>query len=329
LSYYNGCSGGGRQGFMEAQRYPADFDGIIAGAPGYNRTDQSFQLVLASQATHKDEASFIPQAKLKLLHDAALKSCDARDGLADGLISDPMRCSSDPQALACKAGDGADCLTAPQVAAAKRLYAPVVHPKTGEQVFPGVEAGSEPRWTINAGGPRPLGMSDDLFKYVVFQDPQWDFRTLEVEKHLELARKADGGTISVFAPDIKAFVDRGGRLLIYHGWGDTNVPPRSSVVYYNKVAARLGAAQTSESVRMFMVPGMGHCGGGEGPNVFDTVTVLEEWKEKGKAPAEMLASRIEDGKVVRTRPLCPYPQLAQYKGSGSIDKAENFVCRNP
>ena len=328
LSYYNGCSGGGRQAFMEAQRYPADFDAIIAGAPGYNRTDQSFQLVLASQATHRDEASFIPPAKLKLLHEAALKSCDARDGLADGLIGDPLRCSPDPQVLACKAGDAADCLTPPQVAAAKRIYAPVVHPKTGEQVFPGVEAGSEPRWTINAGGAKPLGMSDDFFKYVVFQDPKWDFRTLDVEKHLELARKADGGTISVFAPDIKAFVDRGGKLLIYHGWGDTNVPPRSSVLYYNTVAASLGA-KTSDSVRLFMVPGMGHCGGGEGPNVFDTVTALEAWKETGKAPTEMLASRVEDGKVVRTRPLCPYPQIAQYTGSGSIDKAENFVCRNP
>ena len=329
LSYFNGCSGGGRQAFMEAQRYPTDFDGIIAGAPGYNRNDQSFQLVLASAATHKDEASFIPQPKLKLLHDNALKACDGRDGLVDGLIGDPMRCSANPEVLACKGGDGPDCLTPAQVAAAKKVYSPVIHPKTGEQIFPGVEAGSEPRWTINAGGPRPLGMSDDFFKYVVFQDPKWDFRTLDVEKHLELARKADGGTISIFKPDIKSFVDRGGKLLIYHGWGDTNVPPRSSVIYYEKVAASLGAQKTYDSVRLFMAPGMGHCGGGEGPNVFDTVSALEEWKERGKAPAEMIASKLEGDKVVRTRPLCPYPQLAQYKGSGSIDKAENFVCRNP
>jgi feruloyl esterase len=327
FSYFNGCSGGGRQGFMEAQRYPDDFDAIIAGAPGYNRTDQSFQLVLASQATHRDEGSFIPASKLPALHKAALDACDAKDGVADNLISDPLTCRLDPRILACKGSDGAACLTPPQLKAAQSIYAPVVDPRTGTQVFPGVEAGSEPRWTVNAGGPRPLGMSDELFKYVVFKDPEWDFRTLDVAKHLDMARKADGGTISATSANIKPFVERGGKLIIYHGWGDTNVPPRSSVEYYDRLVQTLGKDQVASSTRLYMVPGMGHCGGGEGPNTFDMVTAVEEWKEKGQAPVEIMASQIVDEKVVRTRPLCPYPLVPRYKGSGSIDQAASFVCR--
>jgi feruloyl esterase len=327
LSYFVGCSGGGRQAFMEAQRYPQDFDGIVAGAPGYNRTDQSFQLVSASQATHRDAASFIPPAKLAVLHRAALEACDGRDGLRDGLISDPLRCTFDPAVTACRGADGPECLTRAQVQAAAKIYAPVINPSTGEEVFPGVEPGSEPRWTVNAGGPRPLGMSDDLFKYVVFKDASWDFRTLDVAKHLQLARQADGGTVNATSPDITPFVERGGKLLIYHGWGDTNVPPRSSVNYYNRLVETLGAHEVDRSVRLYMAPGMGHCGGGEGPNVFDALSAVEEWREKGKAPAGILASKVTDDRVVRTRPLCPYPQQAHHKGSGSIDEAQNFVCR--
>jgi feruloyl esterase len=326
LSYFVGCSGGGRQAFMEAQRYPQDFDGIIAGAPGYNRTDQSFQLIAASQATHRDGASFIPPEKLAVLHRAALNACDQRDGLLDGLISDPLRCSFDPAVTVCKGTDAADCLTSAQIQAAKAIYAPVRHPQTGEEVFPGVEPGSEPRWTINAGGPRPLGMSDEFFKYVVFKDANWNFRTLDVAKHLDQARKADGGVVSANSPDIKPFVSRGGKLVIYHGWGDTNVPPRSSVNYYNRLVDTLGTSEVNRSVRLYMAPGMGHCGGGEGPNEFDALAALEQWTEAEKAPGAILASKVTDGRVVRTRPLCPYPQIATYKGSGSIDDASNFVC---
>jgi feruloyl esterase len=329
FSYFVGCSGGGRQAFMEAQRYPQDFDGIVAGAPGYNRTDQSFQLVAASQATHRDAASFIPPEKLAVLHRAALSACDQRDGLIDGLISDPMGCKVDVSVTACTGTDGPGCLTAPQVRAAKAIYEPIVNPRTGEEVFPGVEPGSEPRWTVNAGGARPLGMSDDFFKFVVFQDPGWDFRTLDVANHLEQARKADGGIVSATSPDIRPFVSRGGKLVIYHGWGDTNVPPRSSVNYYKRLVETLGASDTDRSVRLYMAPGMGHCGGGEGPNTFDALTALEQWREEGNAPAEILASQLADGRVVRARPLCPYPQIARYKGSGSIDEASNFVCRVP
>jgi feruloyl esterase len=329
LSYFTGCSGGGRQAFMEAQRFPEDFEGIIAGDPGFDRTGESFQLVSVAQATLKDPASRIPPEKFAVLHQAALDACDARDGVKDGIISDPTHCKFDPAVTQCKGADSPSCLTPAQVEAAKKIYAPLKDPKTGEEVFPGFEPGSELRWAGTVGGPRPLAMADDLFKYIVFQDPNWDFRTLDVGQHLALARKIDNGTISPTSPNLKPFVGRGGKLLMYHGWGDQNVAPRSSTGYYERLVSTLGKSQVDDSVRLYMVPGMGHCGGGEGPNVFDTLTPLEQWREHGVAPKEIIASQITKGSVVRTRPLCPYPQVAQYKGTGSIDQAENFVCRLP
>jgi feruloyl esterase len=329
LSYFTGCSGGGRQAFMEAQRFPEDFEGIVAGDPGYDRTGESFQLVATAQAALKDPASRIPPEKLAVLHQAALDACDARDGLKDGIIDDPRLCKFDPAVTQCKGADGPGCLTAPQVEAAKKIYAPLNDPKTGKELYPGFEPGSELLWTGTAGGPRPLAVADDLFKYVVFKDANWDFRTLDLSQHLAMAMKIDNGVLSATSPNLKTFVGRGGKLIIYHGWGDQNVAPRFSIEYYQKVESVLGTSQVENSVRLYMVPGMGHCGGGEGPNVFDTLTPLEQWKEHGTAPKEIVASLITKGTVVRTRPLCPYPQVAQYKGSGSIDLAENFACRMP
>jgi feruloyl esterase len=160
-----------------------------------------------------------------------------------------------------------------------------------------------------------------------FKDANWDFQTLEVATHLDLARAAAAGVIDATSADLKPFIDRGGKLLIYHGWGDTNVPPRSSANYYDRLVETLGARQVADAVRLYMAPGMGHCGGGEGPNIFDALTAVEEWREQGKPPAEILASQVVDGTTVRTRPLCPYPQVPRYTGSGSLDQAANFVCR--
>ncbi len=327
FSYFTGCSGGGRQAFMEAQRFPEDFDAILAGAPGYDRTNQSFQLVAVAQATHLNPESFIPKEKLPALHKAALYACDALDGVADGLISDPMRCQFDPAIIQCTGADTANCLTAPQVAAARKLYSAIKDPRTGQEIFPGYEPGSELQWVNTATTPRPLGMSDDLFKFVVFKDPSWDFRTLDLSKHLELARKIDGGNISAASADISRFINRGGKLIIYHGWADPNISPRSSVRYYQRLAGTLGGPPVENSVRLYMVPGMGHCGGGDGPNQFDLLTALENWREHGQAPGEVIAAKLENGKTVRTRPLCPFPQLARYKGAGSIDDAKNFACQ--
>jgi len=328
LSYFNGCSAGGRQSFMEAQRFPEDFDAIIGGAPGYNRTDAAFQTMQMYQATHRDAASFIPAAKLPAIHRAAIAACDGLDGLKDGLISEPAKCEFDPGVLVCKGADGAGCLTQPQIAAARRIYAPVIDPRTNQDVSTGLEPGSELHWDSVAGD-RPHSMYNDLLRFVVFRDPNWDYRTLDVAKHLDLARKVDGGILAATSTDLKPFMNRGGKLLIYHGWEDQNIPPLSSVNYYQRLLKAMGKEQADTAVRLYMVPGMGHCGGGDGPNVFDMVAVLEQWREHGRAPAAIPASKMEDGRVLRTRPLCPYPQIARYKGSGSIDQAENFACSMP
>jgi feruloyl esterase len=328
LSYFEGCSGGGRMSFMEAQRFPADFDAIIAGAPGYNRTDVAFQTLGMMQATHATRESFIPPAKYPAIHRAALDACDANDGLTDNLISNPSSCTFDPGVLACKGADGPSCLTQPQIAAARTIYADVVDPKTGTVISPGLEPGSEPQWgAVAANEPHP--MYNDLLRFIVHQDPKWDYSTLDITTDLERARKVDHGILAATSPDLTPFVNRGGKLLIYHGWGDMNIPPQASVDYYNQAVATMGREKAASAVKLFMVPGMGHCGGGDGPNEFDMLAALDQWRDQGKAPAQILASQSADGRVIRTRPLCPYPQIAKYKGSGSVDKAENFSCSAP
>ena len=327
FSYFNGCSGGGRQSFMEAQRFPEDFDGIIAGAPGYNRTDAAFQTIQMIQATHKDAASFIPASKLPAIHQAAINACDSLDGVKDGLISEPVKCQFDPGVLACKGVDGPNCLTMPQVVAARAIYAPVIDPRTKQEVSTGLEPGSELHWDSVAGN-RPHSMYNDLLRFIVFKDPNWDYRALDVATHLDVARKADNGVLLADSTNVKPFTDRGGKLLIYHGWEDQNIPPLSSVNYYTRLSKDMGKPQV-DAVRLYMVPGMGHCGGGDGPSVFDMVAAMEQWREHGRAPAAILASKMQDGRVIRTRPLCPYPQVARYKGTGSIDAAESFACQAP
>jgi feruloyl esterase len=328
LSYFTGCSGGGRQAFMEAQRYPDDFEGIIAGDPGYDRAAESVQLIAAAQATHKDAASLIFKEKFAVLHQAALDACDAADGLKDGIINNPLRCKFDPAVTLCKGADAANCLTAAQVEAAKKLYGPIVDPTSGKEIFPGFEPGTELRFANNTVD-RPLGMAEETFKYTVIGDPNWDFRTLDIGKDFARSRETDKGIVSATSTNLKAYVGRGSKLIIYHGWADQNVAPLSSVNYYDELIKVLGKQAVEDSVRLYMAPGMGHCAGGEGPSVFDTLTALEKWREKGIAPKEIIASQMADGRVIRTRPLCPYPQEAQYKGTGSPDQAENFVCRLP
>ncbi len=329
FSYFTGCSGGGRQGFMEAQRYPADFEGIVAGDPGFDRAAESLQLIAAAQDTHKDAASFIPREKFVVLHQAALDACDALDGIKDGIISDPTRCKFDPGVTLCKGTDGPECLTAAQVEVARKLYAPIIDPKTGKEIFPGFEPGTELRFANIAGAPQPLGMADETFKYTVFHNPNWDFRTLDIGPDIARARKMDHGVVSATSTNLKPYAGRGGKLIIYHGWADQNIAPLVSVDYYEALIKTMGTKMVEDSVRLYMVPGMGHCGGGEGPNVFDMLSALQQWKEHGLAPKEVIASQIVSGNVIRTRPLCPYPQEAVYKGSGSTDEAQNFVCKLP
>jgi len=329
LSYFTGCSGGGRMAFQEAQRFPADFDAVLAGAPGYDRVNQSVQMLMNAKATLDRPASMIPPAKYAVIHRAAINACDAADGLKDGLISDPLNCHFNPKVLECKGADAADCLTSAQVAAAAAIYAGVKHPRTGAAIFPGLEPGSELQWGGPAGGPAPLAVAGDLFKFVVFKDPRWDFRSFDLAKDYDAVHQIDSLDLSPTSPDLKPFAARGGKLLIYHGWADQNVAPRSSVNYYAKLVETIGETRVGDAVRLFFAPGMAHCGGGEGPNTFDALPALEQWREHGKAPSAIIASHLTDNKVDRSRPLCPYPQVATYNGAGSIDQADSFRCAAP
>lgn len=327
LSYWNGCSAGGRQALMEAQRYPSDFDGIIAGSPGLNWTGRATQAVWIAQATHKDEASFIPPAKFALIHDGVLQACDARDGVKDGVLEDPTRCNFDPKVLECKDADGPACLTKAQVETARAIYTPYPNQSNKQAIFPGFERGSELGWNTMAG-PNPFGLGTDLFKYVIFQNPNWDYKTFDFATDVARTEKADNGVMNALNPDLKSFAAHGGKLIQYHGWADPQIAPGSSVNYYKSVLETMGGNNQVQSFyRLFMVPGMAHCGGGEGTSTFDMLSAIEQWVEKGQAPEQIAASRVRGGKTDRTRPLCPYPQVAQYKGTGSTDDAANFVCK--
>jgi tannase/feruloyl esterase len=327
MSYWNGCSTGGRQGLKEAQRFPDDYDGIVAGAAANPRTHlSSWQIWLAQGVL--DPHNYIPPSKYPIIHKAVLEACDASDGAKDGLLEDPTRCHFDPKTIECKAGDEPTCLTAGQVEAAKRMYTAPRNPRTNQPVYFNVEPGSELGWSMLARGPEPFSAATDQFRYVVFKNPDWDWHTLNLDSDVALADKIDNDTINAADPNIKAFLAHGGKLLMYHGWADPGVPPLASVSYYKTAVDTLGGeAKTSDSIRLFMVPGMGHCGGGEGPNNFNMMSAMTGWREDGHTPERIVAAHRTAGKVDRTRPLCAYPQVARYKGTGSIDEAENFTCQ--
>jgi tannase/feruloyl esterase len=328
LSYWSGCSAGGRQALVEAQRFPADFDGIVAGSPGLDWTGRASQAVRGAQLL-KDEGARLPPAKIEMLHRAVVDKCDAMDGLKDGLITDPTKCSFDAGMLQCKGADDGACLTSAQVKTARTLYSTLTDSKT-KRATAGLQPGSELGWT-NLGwtvSARSSGL--DQFRYLVFKDPAWEVDRFNLETDLGRADEEDAGTINAMNVNLKPFIDRGGKLIQYHGWSDSQISPRNSVDYYQRVAERLGGAGNLHgSYRLFMGPGMGHCRGGEGPNVFDAVGALEQWVEQKKAPDQIVASHVTNGAVDRTRPLCPYPQVAKYSGSGSPDDAANFSCRQP
>jgi feruloyl esterase len=328
FSYWNGCSTGGRQAMAEIQRFPADYDGVVAGDPvGYSTHIQAAQLWLW-QIFHKDEADNIPPEKYALIQNAVLEACDALDGVKDGVLEDPTRCHFDPEALACKHGDAANCLTASQVKTAQRSYAGPKNSRTGRQIYPGRERGSELLWGTHSG-PEPSSYAADLYRFTVFKDPAWDYRTFDLDKDVAFADRTASDVMNSIDPNLKPFFERGGKLIQYHGWNDPGVAPQGSVNYYNSVADAMGGAgNVKDSYRLFMVPGMGHCRGG-GTDTFDIVAPLDKWVEKGHAPAQIVASRVTKGAVDRTRPLCPYPQVATYKGTGSTDDARNFSCKAP
>ncbi len=327
LAYWNSCSNGGRQGLMEAQRYPQDFDGIVAGAPAANWTGRAMGSLWVAQIVHRDDAAYIPPAKYPLLNNAALAACDALDGVTDGVIEDPRRCKFDPSTLLCASGDAPGCLTAQQVESARRIYARAIDPATRIEFYPGLAPGSELGWATY-GGPRPFAIGNDYARFVLTRDPASDYLTLNIPTLAVDALRLDNATTNALAPDLRAFIGHGGKLIQYHGWSDPQIPPMHSVNYYNSVVEAMGGTKAIEgSYRLFMVPGMQHCGGGPGTNQFNAMAALERWRESGTAPASIPAAHVTNNRIDRTRPLCPFPLTAHYNGAGSTSDAANFTCR--
>jgi feruloyl esterase len=327
LSFWNGCSLGGRQGITEAAKYPNDFDAIVAGAAAINQMHLMVGRLAANVFVHRSDDSYIPPSKYPLLHDAALRACDAADGVKDGVIDSPTRCRFDPKVLVCKGADAPNCLTPDQVETARTLYEAVKNPGTGNDVLPRLLLpGSEPGWAILAG-PEPLRYTVETFQNIVFKDVNWDWHRFNGSKDTDLALKADNGLLDLTDANLRPFFDLGGKLLMYHGWADPQVTPMGSVNYFNDVIKKLGAGVAGKSIQLYMVPGMNHCRGGAGTDTFDAMAAIEQWVAKGTAPDTIPAAHLTNETVDRTRPLCPYPQIATHKGTGSTDIAANFVCK--
>jgi feruloyl esterase len=324
LSYFQGCSTGGRQGMMEAQRYPEDFDAIIAGAPVYNMVHLSTSQMTLFVEMLKEPARILPPAKIKLFADAVLSACDAKDGVKDSIVSDPQMCKFDPATLLCKAGDAADCLTAAQVDNANRAAYGTVKTKTGALVYPGRSPGFESALRMPAPGAPINPLYSDMNRYIGRQNANWDFMTFDLDADLALAIK-NGSVIEANDPDLAKFKARDGKLLLWHGWADPGPAPENTVSYHDAVVKKLGGARQDDWMRLFLMPGVAHCGGGVGPDQADFLGAMERWKESGVAPNEIVASR-RAGQPEMTRPICPYPQVAKYSGTASTNDAKNFVC---
>jgi len=338
-SYFTGCSGGGQQGLQETQMYPKDYDGVVSGAPANFPTHMwPGELWPAWVAyTMGTQLSLggppgppVPTPKLLTLNAAAVAACDGADGVVDGVIDDPRKCNFNPQSLLCQGPDGPNCLTQAEIDTVKAIYGGLKDPTTGKQFWPGYEKGSEDQW---AGHINPFSIPPSYFKYMVYKDPAWDYHTYDMTSAKNFADiyKADrelGPILNATDANLTPFWAHGGKLLMYHGWSDQNIAPRNSISYLKTVMDKMGDSKRKvpEFLRLFMVPGMGHCGGGPGTDTFDSLGALEQWVENGIAPTKIIASNLGSG---RTRPLCPYPQVARWTGVGDTNKAENFVCVNP
>jgi feruloyl esterase len=327
-AYWNSCSTGGREGEIEAEYYPGDYDGLVIGDAANPMTRQDASTIYMTLAVNKEPGSFISRAKWASYAAAVKAKCDSADGVKDGVIENPLACKFDPSEMACKNGDGDDCLTGPQIEALDKILAGPKNPRTGEQIYPPYPVGVilEP----SRVGLLPEQRGVDLYRSL-FNDPNWDYHTLDFDKDIARADKLGNSLVNaVDETRLKPLFDRGGKILMYHGWSDGSISALQGINYYLKaVAADGGKEKADSSIRLFMIPGMEHCGGGNGTNVFDHLDVITKWVEQGKAPDQIIASRIADGQVVRTRPLCPFPKVAKYSGSGSTDDAANFTCVAP
>jgi len=328
-SYMIECGGGSAAALHEVQKYPADYNGIVVGGHAAHLTRQIFGQLWLWQATHPNGVAVLPAAKLRVIHDAVLAKCDRLDGVNDGVLEDPTRCTFEPQEIECASGDGPRCLTPQQVDAVRKIYAGPTNPRTNERIWSPLYRGSELDWSFFTDAPSPIGIATSTLRDAILKDPNWDYRTspIDYDRDVALADRSDLARVNASNADISRYVQGGGKLILSGGWNNALVPAGAVVDYYGRVESAIGAQATRRSVRLYMVPGMIECNGGPGTDTFDMLDVMRRWVERGQAPTDVLASRVEYGKVVRTRPLCPYPQLATYKGNGSTDDAKNFVCK--
>ena len=343
-AYFVGCSTGGRQALMEAQRFPADFDGVVSAAPVFDWTRVLSGGLKNAQAAFPDPATLakpvVTVEALRLVQSSALKACDAGDGVTDGVIDDPRTCKFDLATIKSCDGDvpAADCLTKPQRAAIAKVYAPL-RDATGV-VYEGQPIGGEAEpggWQAWITGPNERsfnttgqpavgwGFATQFFKYFVFADPAWDYSQYDIAASWRRDTRLWTSFMNADNPDLSAFRARRGKLLLWHGWADPALNALATIRYYDEVVARDATAK--EDVRLFLMPGVLHCAGGPGPDRFDTIATIVNWVEKGEAPSRLIATKRAGTTVMRTRPLCAYPARAVYTGTGSTDDAANFVCK--
>jgi feruloyl esterase len=327
-SYMIECGGGSAAALHEVQKFPADYNGTVVGGHAAHLTRQIFGQLWLWLAAHPNGVAILPTTKLAVIHEAVLARCDMLDGVKDGLLENPTRCAFDPKEIECRTGDGPNCLTTPQVEAVQKIYAGPANPRTNEKIWSPLFRGSELDWTFFTDAPAPIGIATSALR-VILGDPAWDYRTSSVDfdRHVALADRSDIARVNASNSDISEYVRRGGKLILSGGWNNALVPAGAVLDYYNRVEARIGPENTRRAVRLYMVPGMIECNGGPGTDTFDMLGVMRRWVERGEAPNDVIASRVEHGKVVRTRPLCPSPQVATYRGRGSTDDARNFVCK--
>ena len=350
-SYFASCSNGGRQALMEAQRFPEDYDGIIAGAPANFWTHLLTAAVWVDQATLAHAVSYIPPSKLPAISAAVLAACDAEDGVTDGILNDPRRCHFNPATLLCRSADSNSCLTAPEVTALEKIYRGPRNSR-GEQIFPGYEPGGElgnngwAPWITGSAPEKSLlfAFGTQFFSNMVFSNPDWDYRKLNFDSDVQLTDRKLARILNATDPNLSTFKAHGGKLIMFHGWNDSAIAPVNTVNYYKSVVARMGLHQTRDFLRLYMAPGVQHCALGPGPSAFGAsvegakldpqhsiFSALERWVEGGIAPDDIIATKYRNpansaSGALMTRPLCPYPEIARYKGTGDPNDARNFVC---
>jgi hypothetical protein len=350
-SYFASCSNGGRQALMEAQRYPADYDGIVAGAPANYWTHLLTSAVWDAQATTSEEASYIPSSKLPAIARAVNEACDAQDGVSNGILNDPRKCHFDPAAILCKEKDSDACLTAAQTTALRKLYEGA-HDSHGGKIFPGLLPGAEGGpggWALWITGQAPgksllFAFGNGFYGDMVYEKTDWSYRNADLGEAVKAADAKMAKILNATDANLAPFKTRGGKLIIYHGWDDPAISALNSIDYYRSVVSMMGRENTDAFARLYMAPGMQHCGGGPGPDSFgedgpspvekdahhSVQLAIERWVEKGVAPSAIIATKYEgrggSGSVQMTRPLCPYPEIAKYKGSGDSNDAASFAC---